>query len=44
MGKVMKAVTARLAGSTVDGRTLSEAVKKRLAPPDDRKLFPFALV
>jgi uncharacterized protein len=32
MGKVMKAVTARLAGSTVDGRTLSEAVKKRLAP------------
>ena len=32
MGKVMKAVTARLAGSTVDGRALSEAVKKRLAP------------
>ena len=31
MGKVMKAVTARLAGSTVDGRALSEAVKKRLA-------------
>ena len=31
MGKVMKAVTARLAGLTVDGRTLSEAVKKRLA-------------
>jgi uncharacterized protein YqeY len=30
MGKVMKAVTARLAGSTVDGRKLSEAVKKRL--------------
>jgi uncharacterized protein YqeY len=31
MGKVMKAVTARLGGLTVDGRTLSEAVKKRLA-------------
>jgi uncharacterized protein YqeY len=31
MGKVMKAVTARLAGLTVDGRSLSEAVKKRLA-------------
>ena len=31
MGKVMKAVTARLAGLTVDGRALSEAVKKKLA-------------
>ena len=31
MGKVMKAVTAKLAGLTVDGRLLSEAVKKRLA-------------
>ncbi len=31
MGKVMKAVTARLAGKTVDGRALSEAVKQRLA-------------
>ena len=31
MGKVMKAVMVRLAGSTVDGRALSEAVKKRLA-------------
>ena len=31
MGKVMKAVTAKLAGLTVDGRALSEAVKKRLA-------------
>ena len=31
MGKVMKAVRDKLAGSTVDGRTLSEAVKKRLA-------------
>jgi len=31
MGKVMKAVTTRLAGTTVDGRALSEAVKKRLA-------------
>jgi uncharacterized protein YqeY len=30
MGKVMKAVMARLAGVTVDGRALSEAVKKRL--------------
>jgi uncharacterized protein YqeY len=31
MGKVMKAVTARLAGLTVDGRAVSEAVKKKLA-------------
>ena len=31
MGKVMKAVTAKLAGVSVDGRALSEAVKKRLA-------------
>ena len=31
MGKVMKAVSARLAGQSVDGRALSEAVKKRLA-------------
>ena len=31
MGKVMKAVTGRLAGLTVDGRALSDAVKKRLA-------------
>jgi uncharacterized protein YqeY len=31
MGKVMKAVMARLAGSSVDGKTLSEAVKKRLS-------------
>jgi uncharacterized protein YqeY len=31
MGKVMKAVTAKLDGQTVDGRALSEAVKKRLA-------------
>ena len=30
MGKVMKAVMARLAGVTVDGRALSEAVKKKL--------------
>jgi hypothetical protein len=30
MGKVMKAVTAKLAGASVDGRALSEAVKKRL--------------
>jgi uncharacterized protein YqeY len=32
MGRVMKVVMARLAGATVDGRALSEAVKKRLAP------------
>ena len=31
MGKVMKAVAPRLAGVSVDGRALSEAVKKRLA-------------
>lgn len=31
MGKVMKAVQPRLAGLTVDGRALSEAVKRRLA-------------
>jgi hypothetical protein len=31
MGKVMKAATARLAGLSVDGKALSEAVKKRLA-------------
>jgi uncharacterized protein YqeY len=31
MGKVMKAVMARLAGQSVDGRILSETVKKRLA-------------
>jgi uncharacterized protein YqeY len=30
MGKVMKDVMTRLAGLTVDGRALSEAVKKRL--------------
>jgi uncharacterized protein YqeY len=31
MGKVMKAVTGKLAGLSVDGKALSEAVKKRLA-------------
>jgi uncharacterized protein YqeY len=31
MGKVMKAVTARLVGLSVDGRAVSEAVKKKLA-------------
>jgi uncharacterized protein YqeY len=31
MGKVMKAVTAGLAGLSVDGRAVSEAVKKKLA-------------
>jgi len=30
MGKVMKAVMAALAGKTVDGKTVSEAVKARL--------------
>jgi uncharacterized protein YqeY len=30
MGKVMKAVMGRLAGMSVDGRVVSEAVKKRL--------------
>jgi uncharacterized protein YqeY len=30
MGRVMKAVMVHLAGQTVDGRALSEAVKKRL--------------
>lgn len=31
MGKVMKAVMAKLAGLTVDGRVVSDAVRKRLA-------------
>lgn len=31
MGKVMKAVTTRLAGLSADGRAVSEAVKKKLA-------------
>ena len=31
MGKVMKAVMATLAGKTVDGRRVNEAVKARLA-------------
>ena len=31
MGKVMKAVMTRLAGASVDGRAVSDAVKKRLA-------------
>jgi len=31
MGKVMKAVTAKLAGLSADGRAVSEAVKARLA-------------
>jgi len=30
MGKVMKAVLARLAGATVDGKMVSDAVKQRL--------------
>ena len=31
MGKVMKAVNLALAGQTVDGKALAEAVKRRLA-------------
>ena len=31
MGRVMKAVMARLGGMSVDGRAVSEAVKKRLS-------------
>jgi uncharacterized protein len=31
MGKVMKAVMAKLAGMTADGRAVSEAVKRRLS-------------
>jgi len=30
MGKVMKAVMVKLAGMSVDGRMVSDAVKKRL--------------
>jgi hypothetical protein len=30
MGKVMKAVMAKLAGKTADGKTVNEAVRKRL--------------
>lgn len=33
MGKVMKAVMARLAGMTVDGRSVSDAVKQKLTGP-----------
>jgi uncharacterized protein YqeY len=32
MGKVMKAAMARLAGQSVDGKLVSEIVKKRLSP------------
>jgi uncharacterized protein YqeY len=31
LGKVMKSVMARLTGQTIDGRAVSDAVKKRLA-------------
>jgi uncharacterized protein YqeY len=31
MGRVMKAALAALAGASVDGRKVNEAVKKRLA-------------
>ena len=31
MGKVMKAVMAKLAGATVDGKAVSELVKRKLA-------------
>jgi uncharacterized protein YqeY len=33
MGRVMKAAMARLAGQTVDGKTLNELVRKRLTGP-----------
>ena len=33
MGRVMKAALARLAGQTVDGKTVSELVRMRLAGP-----------
>jgi uncharacterized protein YqeY len=31
MGKVMKAVMAELAGKTVDGKTVNEIVRRKLA-------------
>ena len=31
MGKVMKAVVPKLVGKTVDGRTLSEVVRRKLS-------------
>ncbi len=33
MGKVIKAVTTAMAGVTVDGKAVADAVKARLAPP-----------
>ena len=33
MGRVMKAAMARLAGQTVDGKTVNELVRRRLAGP-----------
>ena len=33
MGRVMKAVLARLAGQTIDGKAVNELVRKRLAGP-----------
>ena len=33
MGRVMKAVMARLAGQTVDGKAVNEVVRRRLASP-----------
>jgi len=33
MGRVMKVVMAKLAGATVDGRAVNEAVKRRLSDP-----------
>ncbi len=33
MGKVIKAVTTAMAGVTVDGKLVADAVKARLAPP-----------
>ena len=33
MGRVMKAAMARLAGQTVDGKTVNELVRQKLAGP-----------
>jgi uncharacterized protein YqeY len=33
MGRVMKAAMARLAGVTVDGKTVNELVRRKLAGP-----------
>lgn len=36
MGRVMKAAMARLAGQTVDGKTVNDLVRRRLAPDSPR--------